>query len=243
VTVYRDDDPGDRDLAGTSRPEHGVGPLERHPVDGPDAVTDAPVEPSTSARVFGQLRAIAETLILTIIIFFVVQTFIAQPYVVDQVSMEQTLLSGESVLVDKLTPRFDDYSRGDVIVFPDPMGGRIPFIKRVIGLPGERVELRDGAVVVNGVALTEPYIYDEFEEPVLTEPCGLEEDECPSSWVIAPGELLVFGDHRHQSVDSRVFQPIKRDAVIGRAVLRYWPLNKFAVLQTPTYGNVPTAAN
>ena len=83
-----------------------------------------PAQPSTTARMFSQLRAIAETLILTIIIFFVVQTFIAQPYVVDQVSMEQTLLSGESVLVDKLTPRFDDYSRGDVIVFPDPTGGR-----------------------------------------------------------------------------------------------------------------------
>ncbi len=194
---------------------------------------DAAAPAGQGARLFSQLRGIAETLILTIVIFFVVQTFVAQPYVVDQVSMEQSLLPGQSVLVDKLTPRFDDYSRGDVIVFPDPNGGKVPFIKRVIGLPGDLVELRDGAVFVNDVALAEDYTYDEFENPVLTEPFDEE------SWQIEPRRLFVMGDHRNQSVDSRSFGPIDRDAVIGRAVLRYWPIDSLAILQTPTYTGVP----
>ncbi len=195
----------------------------------PDTTAESRAEPTAGARLFNQLRAIAETLILTIVIFFVVQTFVAQPYVVDQVSMEQSLEPGQSVLVDKLTPRFDDYSRGDIIVFPDPNGGKVPFIKRVIGLPGDLVELRDGAVYVNGVALAESYLYDEFDEPVLTEPSDEE------SWRIEPRKLFVMGDHRNQSVDSRSFGPIDREQVIGRAVLRYWPLDSFSILQTPTY--------
>ena len=77
----------------------------------------------------------------------------------------------------------------------------------------------------------------------MTEPCEDDEESCPSTWQVAPGELLVFGDHRRQSVDSRVFKPIKRELVIGRAVLRYWPLNKLSILQTPTYPNVPDADN
>jgi signal peptidase I len=220
-------------------------PYRRREVEGPGplqtAVTDVDVrpEPSAAARMFAQLRAIAETLILTIVIFFVVQTFVAQPYVVEQVSMEQSLLPGQSVLVDKLTPRFDDYSRGDVVVFhpPEAEGGETPFIKRVIGLPGDLVQLRDGAVWVNGVQLDEPYIYDEEDQPVQTTPLdGTEE------WRIEKDTLFVMGDHRGQSVDSRSFGPILRSEVIGRAVLRYWPLDKLSILQTPTYPNVPAAA-
>jgi signal peptidase I len=112
---------------------------------------------------FGCLVEVAETLILTLIIFFVIQNFIAQPYQVQQNSMERTLEPGQYVLVDKLTPRWDSYSRGDVIVFnpppawtPDPT----PYIKRVIGLPGDVVTVKDdGLVYVNDTPLDEPYTY------------------------------------------------------------------------------------
>ena len=113
----------------------------------------------------GCLFEIVETLVLTLLIFFVIQNFVAQPYKVQQKSMQRTLEEDQYVLVDKLTPRFDAYNRGDIVVFepPEDWGDSgTPFIKRVIGEPGDTVEIRDdGIVYVNGVALDEPYLYAE----------------------------------------------------------------------------------
>ena len=183
-----------------------------------------------SKRPLGCLFEIVETLVLTLIIFFVIQTFVAQPYRVEQQSMERTLEPDQYVLVDKLTPRFDDYKRGDIVIFDPPAtwadARGTPYIKRIIGLPGDRVAIRDGLVYVNDVALQEPYLY-EGQPTVATGP--------DSTWVVPPNELFVMGDHREDSADSRVFVPVPRDRVIGRAWLRYFPLSTFGVLPTPTY--------
>jgi signal peptidase I len=184
-------------------------------------------------RPLGCLFEVVETLVLTLIIFFVIQTFVAQPYQVQMSSMERTFEEGQYVLVDKLTPLWDDYSRGDVVIFKPPKGfekGDTPFIKRVIGVPGDTIEIRDGAVWINGVALDEPYTYD--RAPTL--PSGGE-----SHWVVGARQLFVLGDHRQASADSRVFGPISRDSVVGRAWLRYWPLGAFGIVQTPVYASPP----
>ena len=190
----------------------------------------------------GCLFEVVETLVLTVLIFLGIQTFVAQPYKVQQQSMMVTLLPEQYVLVDKLTPRWAPYNRGDIIVFDPPeswtSNGGVPFIKRVIGLPNDTVELRDGLVYVNGIQLDEPYINTDGGVPQTTDvqPGGA------SEWVIPAGQLLVMGDNRQNSADSRSFGPIEITHVIGRAWLRYWPFDAFGVLPTPKHPELDSTA-
>ena len=190
----------------------------------------------------GCLFEIVETLVLTLIIFFVIQTFVAQPYQVQQNSMERTLEPGQYVLVDKLTPRWDSYGRGDVVVFNPPpswTSDPTPFIKRVIGLPGDTIEVRDdGLVYVNGTALDE-HLYTYKNSQGVNEPTTASPDQ--SRWVVPEGDLFVMGDHRQKSADSRVFGPISISDVIGRAFLRYWPISALEIISTPSYPGIPVA--
>lgn len=192
--------------------------------------------------VLGCLFEIVETLVLTLIIFLVIQNFVAQPYKVQQQSMERTLEPEQYVLVDKLTPRFDPYGRGDIVVFKPPADWGeedTPFIKRVIGEGGDTVEIRDdGLVYVNDIALDEPYVFqDESGNP---QPTTVSLDQ--GSWTIPEGDLFLMGDHRSNSADSRTFGPVAIDQVIGRAWLRYWPIDTFGVLATPTYPDLAQTA-
>jgi signal peptidase I len=183
----------------------------------------------------GCLFEVVETLVLTLVIFLGIQTFVAQPYKVQQSSMETTLLPDQYVLVDKLTPRWSPYVRGDIVVFDPPAtfsaGNGVPFIKRIIGLPGDQVELRDGKVFVNGIELNEPYIFQDNGVPQTTDPTV----GGASEWLVPDGDLLVMGDHRRDSSDSRVFGPIEISKVIGRAWLRYWPFDTFGILPAPQH--------
>jgi signal peptidase I len=190
----------------------------------------------------GCLFEIVETLVLTLLIFFVIQNFVAQPYKVQQKSMQRTLEEEQYVLVDKLTPRFDAYNRGDIVVFepPEEWGdSHTPFIKRVIGEPGDVVEIRDdGLVYINGVALVEHYLYaDEIGGPPQPTTPPLDQ----SRWTVPDGELFLMGDHRANSADSRTFGPVPLDRIIGRAWLRYWPFDTIGILMTPTYQSLAPA--
>ena len=199
---------------------------------GETAITESP---SKRALIRRGVFEIVETLVLTVAIFFVVHTFVAQPFRVEQRSMENTLLPEQYVLVDKLTPRWAPYERGDIVVFEPPEAMRTPsgapFIKRVIGVPGDRVELEDGLVLVNGVELDEPYLFTRRGEPEPTEPSFGGD----TSWLIPNGTLFVLGDHRAASADSREFGPIDVDTVLGRALLRYWPFDTFGPISRPSY--------
>ncbi len=196
----------------------------------------------TRRPALGCLLEIVETLVLTLIIFWVIQSFIAQPYRVQQQSMEHTLEPDQYVLVDKLTPHFDPYKRGDIVVFNPPQNwvqqGGQPYIKRVIGLGGDTIELKGGDVYVNSTKINEPYIYhgEDGKAQPTDDLIGV------SKWVIPQGQLFLMGDHRANSADSREFGPVDVGAVIGRAWLRYWPIDTLQILHTPTYPELTTSA-
>jgi len=215
------------------------------------ASPESGVDPTSAGRAgilkrrpaLGCALEVLETIVLTVLIFFGIQTFVAQPFEVEQPSMETTLLPGQYILVDKLSPRWDTYSIGDIIVFKPPetwaQGSNVPFIKRVIGVAGDALALRDGSVYINGVAIDEPYVF--------TDDAGRRQETLPApggatEWLIPEGELFVMGDHRQSSADSRTFGPIEVAQVVGRAELRYWPLSAFTILPAPTYPELASPA-
>lgn len=172
--------------------------------------------PSFLGRVF----SLALTIVLALAIAWFLQTFIFQFYQVQQDSMDPTLQPGQYILVDKLTGNLLPYTRGDVVVIRTPeivaAGGlNTPFVKRIVGLPGETVELKDGLVYIGGQTFSEPYVNSTSgTAPELNH---------PSKWVIPAGQVFVMGDHRDVSRDSRDFGPVAISSIIGRAYIRAWP--------------------
>jgi len=178
-------------------------------------------------------RALVETLVGTLVIFVLLQTFVGRTYAVEQTSMEPTLEPAQRLIVDKLTPRFDPYKPGDIIVFEAPAGTdqEEPLIKRVIAVGESVVEIVDGQVVVDGRAIDEPYTFGGEPTLPMTD---------QTRWVVPEGSLFVLGDHRVVSVDSRTFGPIPISTVVGRAWLRFLPLEDAALLTSSgTTGTSP----
>ena len=221
----------------------------------PDTAPDPSTAPASSAprRGLGCALEIVETLVLTLVIYLLIHNFIAQPFQVEQPSMEPTVLSGDYVLIDKVSPRFSDYQRGDIIVFNPPQGeGDVPFIKRVIGLPGDTVDLDNGRVYVTPSGGTRILVHDAvgaggvgYESYVekdngRTEPTISRDAEGTAQWTVPSGSYFVLGDHRSVSEDSRFFGPISRSLIIGRAWLRYFPLNRIEVFSRPSYIGLPS---
>jgi len=215
---------------------------EATPGDEPPAQGDG----SSSGRGFGCALEIIETLVLTLVIYLLIHNFVAQPFEVEQDSMMPTVNPGEYVLIDKISPRFSDYQRGDIVVFQPPDGfgqGGVPFIKRVIGIPGDRVSLENGVVFVtasggNPVRLDEPYVIRGADGAVAAtlprDPSGTD------AWTVPAGSYFVMGDNRTASQDSRFFGPVERDLIVGRAWLRYFPLDRLGVISRPEYPGLPS---
>lgn len=187
------------------------------------ATVDTESRPSKPKR--SMLRELVETAILTIAIFLVVRVAL-QNFRVEGESMLPNLHNGEYILVNKVDYLLHAPQRGDVVVFDATPAGDPgkDFIKRVIGLPGERVAVRHNTVYINGTALHEPYSH------------------YPSNYafgpkVVPPNDYFVLGDHRNNSDDSHMWPAIwlPRHDIIGKAWVAYWPPSEAQVLSTPTY--------
>ncbi len=134
--------------------------------------------------------------------------------------MQPNFWAGDYLVVSRAHYMFSEPQRGEIVVF-DPPGDAGPdplLIKRLIGLPGETVEYRDGQLYIDDVLLAEPY---------TNEPCT---SRCDGEWTLADNEFFFMGDNRNNSRDSRVFGPVSRDRIIGEAVLRYFPLTSFTTI-------------
>lgn len=149
--------------------------------------------------------------------------FVAQPFIVSGASMETTFSTGQYLIVDQLTYRFEEPKRGDVIIFRYPKDPSKYFIKRVIGLPGDRIEIQGNVVTIfngefeDGITLDEaPYVLHMNPNTTLTETLG-------------DNEYFVMGDNRDASSDSRMWGVLQRDKIIGRAFLRLFPLTSMEV--------------
>ncbi len=158
-------------------------------------------------------------LILSLLLAFIVIVFLYQPVQVEGTSMMPRLTNHERIFINKFVYHFEPVLRGDIVVFYYPLDPSKSYIKRVVGLPGEVVSIRDGRVYVNGKALREPYLVPGALDQLSYPPVTVESDH-----------YYVLGDHRESSNDSRVWGAVDRKYIYGKAVFVYWPFSQFGSL-------------
>ena len=175
-------------------------------------------------RSHGRRQAIEWAILVAgaLIIAILIKTFLFQAFYIPSASMDPTLKVDDRVLVNKLSYHLHSVHRGDIVVFKAPPEERTEkikdLVKRVIGLPGDTIESRDGQVYINDRRLKEPYL-----------PKGTRTEDLPRT-VIPAGHYFMMGDNRGASSDSRVFGPIARSTIIGRAFVKMWPFSRFGFL-------------
>jgi signal peptidase I len=173
------------------------------------------------SNIWGALSWVRD-LAFSVLIAVILIVFIYQPVKVEGTSMMPTLTDQERIFINKFTYHFGlgNIERGDMVVFWFPLDPSKSYIKRVIGVPGDRVYIDAGQVFVNDRALTENYVPEDYHDRVTWE-----EHRVPA------GEYFVLGDHRSSSSDSRTWGFVKRDAIYGKAVFVYWPLKNMGRLR------------
>jgi signal peptidase I len=193
-------------------------PLEQ-PVD--EVLTDVPQPQLRQEPSF--IRELVETILLIAAIYAFVNLATAR-FVVDGHSMLPNFTTNQFIIVSRLSYILGDPQRGDVVVFHYPEQPNRDFIKRVIGMPGETVNIQDGRVYIDGRLLDEPYI-DKF----------CRGKSCDGEWIIGPDQYFVLGDNRGASKDSQDFGAVDRKFIIGRAFVRYWPPSDWGLITHHRY--------
>ncbi len=193
--------------------------------------------PSVETQDREQTRAsfvleILQILLISLVIVIPIRFFVAAPFYVKGASMEPNFYDHEYLIIDELSYRFHDPGRGEIVVFRYPKDPSQFFIKRVIGLPGETIEIANGNVRIyndahpNGVLLKETYLTHETNSP-------------PQTVTLKAEQYFLMGDNRPSSLDSRTFGAVSRSLVVGRVWLRGLPIDRWTVFHTPTYAHLP----
>ena len=168
------------------------------------------------------LKEIVETVVISVVIVLFIRTFLFQPFFVKGESMMPNFSSGDYLIVDELTYRFSEPKRGDVIVFRSPNSPSVYFIKRIIGLPKERVVIKEGKIYIYnrqhplGFLLKEPYLKNNYTPGNV-------------DITLKENQYFVLGDNRKASYDSRIWGPLEKSAIVGIVRLRAWPPSAFAI--------------
>jgi signal peptidase I len=174
-------------------------------------------KPSERERTgFFDARYWLRDLLLSLLLAFIVIFFLYQPVQVEGTSMMPRLSPRERIFINKLVYRFEPIRRGDIVVFRYPLDPSKSYIKRVVGLPGERVSVRSGRVYVNGAPLAEAYLTS-----------GTTDHQSYPELLVGTDQYYVLGDHRGSSNDSRVWGTVNRKYIYGKAVFVYWPFREF----------------
>lgn len=180
---------------------------------------------------FSFIFELIKIIVISLVIIMPVRYFLIQPFYVKGASMEPSFHDHEYLIVNEISYRFKEPSRGDIVVFKYPRNPQEYFIKRIIALPGEKVQIKNGEVRVfnldnfDGVVLEENYLDKETKTYGLTDNIISLEDE----------EYFVLGDNRNASKDSRSFGPVSRSFIIGKVLLRGWPFNKINLFKEHKY--------
>jgi signal peptidase I len=183
-------------------------------------------EEQPKAGTSSALREMVETILLTLLIYVLVRTFLFENYRVVGHSMVPSLQDEQFLVVNKLGYRLHEPQRGDIIVFYDPRDADRKLIKRIVGLPGEMVEIRNGQVFINETLINEPYIQSlgRYSEPPT---------------LIPEGQFYVLGDNRSNSSDSHNWGTLPEDRIVGKALLSYWPPELWGMLPHAEYAILP----
>jgi len=175
------------------------------------------------------LWEVVKVVAMALAIVVVVKHFLFQPFYVKGASMEPTYEDHEYLIIDELTYRFNTPTRGEVVVFRYPNDTSQYFIKRVIGLPGESIQVRDSAVWVNGKQLDESAYLDASVQTSGS-----------ISLTLGAKEYYLMGDNRSASLDSRIFGPVNRTFIVGRTWFRAWPFSRLMRFSAPSYPTLTT---
>ena len=175
--------------------------------------------PTSGYSLFAELRSWFRDIIFAVATAIFIVIFVIQPVKVEGTSMQPRLVDQERIFVNRFIYRFEDIHRGDVVVFWYPRDTNKSFIKRVVAVPGDLVEILNGVVFVNGSEVKEPYLKPEFRD-----------HDSFSKNVVPAEQYFVLGDHRNSSNDSRNWGFVPRDLIYGKAVFVYWPVSRFGLV-------------